>query len=91
MILEELFSLIKKRKEKMPKGSYTSSLFKDGTDRIIQKVGEEAVEVVIAAKSQPKQRVVSEVSDLFYHILVMLADLDIEFDAILKELEKRKK
>lgn len=89
MTLEELFEIIKDRKLKMPEGSYTASLFRDGLDRIIQKVGEEATEVVIAAKNKDRKRIVSEVADLWFHLLVLLASLDLKPKDILKELDSR--
>ena len=89
--LSELFSLIKERKTLLPEGSYTTKLFKQGENRIIQKVGEEAVETVIAAKNNDKQEIINEVSDLFYHLFVMLADKDIELTDIVQNLVKRHK
>lgn len=91
MKLEELYKIILKRKKELPDGSYTTSLFKEGLDRITQKVGEEAVEVIIAAKGQGKQRVISEIADLWYHCLVLLAKLNIKPEDIFEELEKRRK
>ena len=89
--LNELFDLIKNRKTELPEKSYTSELFKSGADRIIQKVGEEAVETIIAAKNRDKTEVVNEVSDLIYHLFVMLAEQDIEFGDIVNNLKKRAK
>ena len=91
MTLEELYQIIETRKKEMPKDSYVSSLFRDGKDRVIQKVGEEAIEVVIAAKNKSKDRIISEVADLWFHILVLLCYLEINPEEIIKELEKRKK
>ena len=79
LFLEYLFKLIKQRKIEMPENSYTSKLFQRGSDRIIQKVGEEAVETVIAAKNKDKEEVIYETSDLLFHLLVMLADQEINF------------
>ena len=75
----------------MPKDSYVTSLFRDGKDRIIQKVGEEAIEVVIAAKNESKDRIIAEVADLWFHTLVLLANYDINLSEIQKELSKRNK
>ena len=91
MTIDELYRIIKERQLKMPEGSYVASLFKAGQDRIIQKVGEEATEVVIAAKNSDKQKIVSEVADLSFHLLVMLASMNITPEEILAELEKRSK
>ena len=89
LFLEYLFKLIKQRKIEMPENSYTSKLFQRGSDRIIQKVGEEAVETVIAAKNKDKEEVIYETSDLLFHLLVMLADQEIEFSDIISSLKKR--
>ena len=88
--LNELFNLIKERKKELPENSYTTSLFKQGTNRIIQKVGEEAIETVIAAKNRDKNEIVNETSDLFYHLFVMLAEQEIEFSEIVDNLKKRR-
>lgn len=91
MTVDELYSLIEQRKKDLPKGSYAASLFKKGEDRIVQKVGEEAIEVVVAAKSKIKQRVIEEFADLLFHSLVLLSYLEINPKEILDELEKRRK
>lgn len=90
MTLEELYKIIEDRKKNMPKDSYVTSLFRDGSDRIIQKIGEEATEVVIAAKNESKKRIISEVADLWFHTLVLLAKLDIKPEDVLEELENRR-
>lgn len=90
MTLEDLYKIIENRKEKMPKDSYVASLFREGKDRIIQKVGEESTEVIIAAKNESKQRIISEVTDLLFHVLVLLAAYNINLNAVLKELNKRR-
>jgi phosphoribosyl-AMP cyclohydrolase / phosphoribosyl-ATP pyrophosphohydrolase len=87
--LNELFKLIKQRKKELPENSYTTKLFKDGSNRIIQKVGEEAVETIIAAKNKDKNEIINETSDLIYHLFVMLTDLNIEFSEIANNLKKR--
>lgn len=91
MTLEELYTIIEDRKAKMPKNSYVASLFREGKDRIIQKVGEESTEVVIAAKNGGKERIISEVADLVFHILVLLTAYGISTDEIFRELDKRKR
>lgn len=73
-VVRNLERVIRQRQADMPEGSYTTSLFRDGTQRIAQKVGEEGVEVVIAALAQDDGRLASEMADLFYHSLVLLAD-----------------
>jgi phosphoribosyl-ATP pyrophosphohydrolase len=72
-MLNELFALIEDRKARPVEGSYTNRLISEGEDKILKKVGEEAVEVIIAAKGQGDQRVVEETADLLYHVLVLLA------------------
>jgi len=91
MTIAELYKIIQNRKLKMPQGSYVASLFKKGQDRIIQKVGEEATETVIAAKNESKKRIIFEVADLLFHILILLASFDITLSDIEKELESRNK
>jgi phosphoribosyl-ATP pyrophosphohydrolase len=94
--LDELFSLIKNKIAAKEKNSYTYDLAKGGAEKITRKVGEEAVEVVIAAfmneqknNKETRQDLIGEVSDLFYHTLVLLASQNIELDEILQELNKR--
>jgi len=87
--LKELFQIIKDRKRKRPKNSYTASLFNDGLDEIIKKVGEENIELIIAAKSETKQRVIEESGDLLYHLLVLLAEKEIDLDEVVEELRGR--
>jgi phosphoribosyl-ATP pyrophosphohydrolase/phosphoribosyl-AMP cyclohydrolase len=87
--LNELFALVKQRKAELPENSYTTELFKSGANRIIQKVGEEAVETVIAAKNRDKNEIINEVSDLMFHMFVMLAEQEIEFTDIVDNLESR--
>lgn len=89
--LNQLFELVKRRKTELPENSYTSKLFKEGADRIIQKVGEESVETIIAAKNRNKKEIIDEVSDLVFHLLVMLAEQDIELNQIIDNLELRHK
>ena len=90
-MLDDLFNTILERKQKMPEGSYTTSLFKMGEDEILKKVGEESVEVILAAKSQGNARLVEEIADLTYHTLVLLAERGLTPADIAAELEKRKK
>lgn len=89
LFLNYLFDLIKKRKIDKPEGSYTTKLFERGADRIIQKVGEESVETVIAAKNRDKNEIVNEVSDLIYHLMVMLVEQDIDFTEVVSTLQNR--
>ena len=98
LTFDELFALIKKKISTKEKNSYTYELAKAGVEKITRKVGEEALEVVIAAfindkKSSKKTReeLVGEVCDLFYHSLVLLASQKIELDEVSAELSKRAK
>ncbi|MHC5215927.1 phosphoribosyl-ATP diphosphatase [Enterococcus sp. LJL128] len=87
-MIEELYAEIMERKAQQKKGSYTSYLFEKGLDKILKKVGEEATEVIIAAKNEPEE-LISETADLVYHMLVLLAEKDIPLEAVMKELEQR--
>lgn len=89
-ILYELYDIIRDRKEKMPEGSYTAYLFDKGLDKILKKVGEENAEVIIAAKNREKLEVVYEVSDLIYHLLVLLVEQGVELGDIFAELKSRR-
>lgn len=86
--LTKLETTIKDRKVNPKEGSYTNYLFREGLDKILKKVGEEATETIIAAKTK-KEDTVYEVADLVYHLTVLLAELNISWDEIKSELEKR--
>jgi phosphoribosyl-ATP pyrophosphohydrolase len=88
-MLYKLTEIIKDRKTNPIEGSYTNHLLAEGEDTILKKVGEEAVEVILAAASQGDQRVIEEVSDLMYHLLVLLAARDLSLADIDKELNDR--
>ena len=87
--LEELYAIIKGRKETPKEGSYTNYLFDRGLDKILKKVGEEATEVVIAAKNEDPQELVYETADVLYHLLVLLLEKGFSYEAILEELASR--
>jgi phosphoribosyl-ATP pyrophosphohydrolase len=89
MSIQWLFDVIESRRENPSEGSYTSSLFAEGLPKIAQKVGEEGTEVVVAALAQDDQRLIEEVADLTYHILVLLAGRGLKPQDILTELEER--
>jgi len=91
MNINKLYQIIIDHKRKKPKNSYTTSLFSAGKARIIDKVKEEANEVIYAAKKETKKRVISEVADLWFHLLVMLAEIGIQPKEIIYELERRNK
>jgi len=90
-MLNELFQIIEDRKANPTEKSYTAQLLAEGEDRILQKVGEEAVEVILAAKGQGNQRLIEEISDLFYHTLVLLAARDLTLGDVEAELRRRHK
>ena len=88
-MIHELFKIIDDRKRNPKEGSYTNDLFDSGQDRIAQKFGEEAIELIIAASNQSNIRLIEESADLIYHLLVLLAYNDITLADIEKELETR--
>lgn len=90
MKLEELYEIIQKRMEEKPDGSYVANISSCGLDRVIQKVGEEAVEVVIAAKNEEKKRLISESVDLLFHLTILLSMRQITLEDIEKELGSRR-
>jgi phosphoribosyl-ATP pyrophosphohydrolase/phosphoribosyl-AMP cyclohydrolase len=89
--LQQLYDLIEKRKEMRPEGSYTTKLFDAGIDKIVKKLGEEAVETIIAAKNDSTERIVEETSDLLYHLIVTLVEKGVTLEEIRQELVKRRK
>ena len=89
-ILRELYSVILDRKEHPVEGSYTNYLFDKGTDKISKKLGEEAVEVVIAASQRDRKATIQEIADLEYHLLVLMADRGITLDDVETELRSRR-
>ena len=89
LFLTELQDFINKRHEEMPEGSYTTSLFKDGLNRMAQKVGEEALETVIEATNGTNERLIYEASDMFYHLIVLLTSKGLRIEDIAKELQVR--
>jgi phosphoribosyl-ATP pyrophosphohydrolase len=91
MEISELYNIILDRKANPKPGSYTNSLFEKGLPRIAQKVGEEGTEVVVAALSQEKERLIEEIADLAYHVLVLMAARGITPADVGGELEKRHK
>ena len=89
LFLGELQLFIDRRKEEMPEGSYTTSLFNKGINKIAQKVGEEALETVIEATNGSKEHLVYEASDLLYHLLVMLTEKGLRIEDVAAELQQR--
>ena len=89
LFLSELQDFINKRYQEMPEKSYTTSLFKDGTNRMAQKVGEEALEAVIEAVSGNDERLIYECYDLFYHLIVLLTSKGLRIEQVAAELAER--
>lgn len=91
IILDELYRVILERKKHSPEESYTAKLLSKGTDKILEKIGEEATEVIIAAKNDNLKELVAESADLLYHLLVLLADRGVDMDRVYGELSGRRK
>ena len=89
LFLTELQDFIDRRHQEMPEGSYTTSLFKDGVNRIAQKVGEEALETVIEATNGSSEKLVYEASDMMYHLIVLLTSKGLRIEDVAAELAKR--
>lgn len=90
-ILKELYKIIEDRKENPIEGSYTSYLFESGLDKILKKVGEESAEVIIGSKNSNENEAIYEISDLIYHLLVLMVSKRIKIEDIEDELKKRRK
>ena len=88
--MEKLYEVVSDRKRKPVEGSYTCKLFEKGLDEILKKVGEEAVELILAGKSLSRDQVVYETADLLYHVIVLLVYEDIELEEVMGELERRR-
>ncbi|WP_347351679.1 phosphoribosyl-ATP diphosphatase [Acetoanaerobium noterae] len=89
--LSELYEVVLNRKANKVEGSYTSYLFDKGLDKILKKIGEESAEVIIAAKNDEKSELVYEISDLLYHLTVLMVEKGVDYKDIDEELEKRRK
>lgn len=89
LFLSELQDFIEKRHREMPEGSYTTSLFRDGLNRMAQKVGEEALEAVIEAVNGTDERLIYEGSDMLYHLIVLLTSKGMRIEQMAEELMKR--
>jgi len=90
-LLDRLEEIIRQRQQDQPEGSYTTKLFKEGTPRIAQKVGEEGVEVALAAVLGNKKRLIEETADLLFHLLVLLRQQELTLDDVIRELQRRMK
>ena len=89
MILDDLESVILSRKNSPSEDSYVSSLFAKGKDEILKKIGEEAIEVIIASKAADRQQIVHELADLWFHCMVLMAEDGLSHYDVLKELQNR--
>jgi phosphoribosyl-ATP pyrophosphohydrolase len=89
MTLDELFEIVLARQANPSTASYTARLLAAGADEIMKKVGEEAIEVILAAKGQGDERLISEIADLYYHSLVLLAARGLTLGAVEAELDAR--
>ena len=89
LFLKELQDFIEKRKEEMPEGSYTTRLFRDGVNKMAQKVGEEALETVIEATNGTNDKLIYEAADMIYHLEVLLTSKQLRIEDIALELQKR--
>lgn len=89
--LQQLEAILQERKANPSPHSYTSQLLTQGEDEIVKKIGEEAVEVILAVKGQGNQRVIEESADLLYHLLVLLVGRGLSLADVVAELERRQK
>nr|WP_256297785.1 phosphoribosyl-ATP diphosphatase [Haloarchaeobius salinus] len=91
-VLDELFAVVEDRKENLPEGSYTTSLFthEKGENAVLEKLGEEATELVLAAKDDDHDELVHESADIVYHLLVLLSMKDLDVDDLRAELAERR-
>ncbi len=89
-LLDQLYAVIKEREQLRPEDSYTTYLFNEGLDKILKKVGEESAETIVAAKNESMTAFVSEVSDLLYHLLVLLVARGVSLDQVRTELARRR-
>lgn len=87
--LSPLMATLRSRHAERPEGSYAASLFNAGRDKILKKIGEEATEVVIAAKGETRERLVSEVADLVFHLSVLMVEASVEWGEVGLELKRR--
>jgi phosphoribosyl-ATP pyrophosphohydrolase len=91
-VLAELFAVIESRRDELPEGSYTTTLFthEKGENFVLEKLGEEATELVLAAKDDDHAEIAHESADIVYHLLVLLAMKDMSYEDLLSELESRR-
>jgi phosphoribosyl-ATP pyrophosphohydrolase len=90
-VLDELFATIESRREELPEGSYTTTLFthEKGENAVLEKIGEETTEAILAAKDDDREELTAESADLVYHLLVLFAMKDLDVDDLREELRDR--
>ena len=88
-MFEQVYEVIRERKQSSPEKSYVASLLTKGTDAILKKIGEESAEVIISAKNKNRDEQIYEITDLWFHLLVLLVDQGLKLEDISKEFEKR--
>ncbi len=88
-VLDEVFHIVRERQQTLPEGSYVTHLLQGGVDRTARKVGEEAIEVVLAAKNKEPNEIVAEVADLWFHCVVLLVQSGLTVEDIYRELARR--
>jgi phosphoribosyl-ATP pyrophosphohydrolase len=89
-ILQDLYRIVEERKQTKEEGSYTCYLFEKGKDKILKKCGEECTELVIAAKNNDNSELKNEIADLFYHVLVLCAECELDWDEVEEVLTERR-
>ena len=89
-VIDELYEVVLDRKANPQEGSYTCYLFAQGLDKILKKCGEESAEVIIAAKNGDKEELTAEIGDLIYHLLVLMAEVEVAPDAVFALLAQRR-
>ena len=89
-ILKELYEVVLDRRRNPVEGSYTCKLFEEGLDKILKKIGEESVEVILAGRKQEREEIIYEAADLLYHLIVLLVYAGIGLEEVMEELERRR-
>ena len=89
-ILKELYEVVLDRRRNPVEGSYTCKLFEEGLDKILKKIGEESVEVILAGRKQEREEIIHEAADLLYHLIVLLVYAGIGLEEVMEELERRR-
>ncbi|MEC9012664.1 MAG: phosphoribosyl-ATP diphosphatase [SAR324 cluster bacterium] len=88
-MFDQIYKVIRERKQSSPEKSYVASLITEGTDSILKKIGEESAEVIIATKNKNSEKQIHEITDLWFHMLILMVDQEITLEEISKEFKKR--